>query len=113
MRYLVYIAGPISRGDTFENVRAACFAWRRLWKMGHRPICPHWSHTQAMTDPVSYGEWLEYDLFWVDVSDAVLRLPGLSDGADQEVDFARKRGIPVFTSEQDLHAYFERRRREA
>ena len=30
--------------------------------------------------------------------DAVLRLPGASNGADQDVAIARRRGIPVYTS---------------
>jgi hypothetical protein len=33
----------------------------------------------------SHAEWIELDLEWVEASEAVYRLPGASDGADQEV----------------------------
>jgi hypothetical protein len=36
--------------------------------------------------------------------DAVLRLPGASSGADQDVAIARERGIPVYLSVDDLPA---------
>ena len=34
--------------------------------------------------------------------DAVLRLPGESTGADQDVAIARQRGIPVFTELDEI-----------
>jgi hypothetical protein len=37
--------------------------------------------------------------------DAVLRLPGESTGADQDVAIARERGLPVFTRVEDIPGY--------
>ncbi|PRY68438.1 hypothetical protein B0I08_104140 [Glaciihabitans tibetensis] len=34
--------------------------------------------------------------------DAVLRLPGTSKGADQDVAIARERGLPVYTSLEEI-----------
>jgi hypothetical protein len=56
---------------------------------------------------LSHADWLDMDFAWVAVSDAVLRLPGESVGADKEVEHARKLGIPVFTDIPALRAYFE------
>lgn len=47
---------------------------------------------------MTHADWLDIDLEWVRVSDAVLRLPGESAGADTEVAEANRRGIPVFDS---------------
>jgi hypothetical protein len=37
--------------------------------------------------------------------DAVLRLPGESTGADQDVAIARKRGLPVYDRVEDIPGY--------
>lgn len=50
--------------------------------------------------------WLTMDLELVKRSDAVLRLPGESSGADGEVAHAESLGIPVFHSIGDLESYF-------
>jgi hypothetical protein len=55
---------------------------------------------------LSHQDWLDMDFAWVAVSDAVLRLPGESTGADMETAFATERGIPVFHSIEDLKTHF-------
>lgn len=56
---------------------------------------------------LSHQDWLDMDFAWVAVSDAVLRLPGESKGADMEVAFAAERGVPVFYSIEGLLAHFQ------
>lgn len=56
----------------------------------------------AQGNGMSHADWLAVDLAWVAVSDAVLRLPGESTGADIEMAEALRLGIPVFTSIPDL-----------
>lgn len=111
-RKRVYIAAPLSNGDVEQNVRNACRAATQLIKCGYAPLCPHLTaYMQGPTASVSAGfdhpTWMEVDLPWVKVSDAVLRLPGVSNGADQEVEFAKANGVPVFESIVDLDAHFK------
>lgn len=55
---------------------------------------------------VTHDDWLQMDFAWVAASDAVLRLPGDSLGADRETAFATAAQIPVFHSLEDLFSYF-------
>jgi hypothetical protein len=50
----------------------------------------------------TFEDWMGLDLAWVEAADALIRLPGESVGADQEVALARKLGIPVFRNVYDL-----------
>jgi hypothetical protein len=110
---MIYIAGPISKGDLCENINQANRAFRVLALAGLSPLVPHWSAFSggAMVAPTSgavfamasaagcdlpHETWIAIDLAFVERSDAVLRLPGESKGADMEVEHARARGIPVF-----------------
>lgn len=112
MRKRIYIAGPISKGDLCHNVNQATEAFTALAKAGLAPFCPHWSvyskpantfghdvickGTIAGNESMSHADWLGIDLPWVAVSDALLRLPGESTGADMEVGEALRIGIHVF-----------------
>jgi hypothetical protein len=126
MRKRVYIAGPISKGDLAANIRRAETAFFALLRAGFAPLCPHWSvystgpirGRTGATDPgciyavasaqggdnCDHADWLRADLPWVEVADAVLRLPGESSGADVEVRHAERRGIPVYESLAELVA---------
>jgi hypothetical protein len=53
---------------------------------------------------MTHADWLGVDLPWVEVADAVLRLPGESSGADAEVAHARKNGVPVYDDVEELIA---------
>ena len=124
-RKRIYLAGPISRGNLADNVNQATAAFVALAKAGFAPWCPHWSvyskpcrsdsgvcdnggyiregaclvtGTRNGNEEMSHADWLGVDLAWVEVADAVLRLPGESTGADQECAYARHVGIPVLHS---------------
>jgi hypothetical protein len=98
----VYVAGPISKGDMFLNVREGILTAERLRDAGLFPFCPHLSGLWQMVHPVGYEAWMTLDFAWIARCDALLRMPGESPGADREVAHARKLGIPVFTNEIDL-----------
>lgn len=106
----VYVAGPISNGESgkmgyqavVDNVRAAIIVGDELADLGYSPFVPHLTHFWNLIMPRPYQSWLEIDDEWVKVSDAVLRLPGDSKGADREVALARKHRIPVFYSVEEL-----------
>lgn len=65
--------------------------------------------TAMGNDDMQHADWMGVDLPWVAASDAVLRLPGESVGADMEVACARERGIPVFETVEALVAHFAAR----
>ncbi len=127
-RPVIYIAGPIRKGNLLNNVRQADAAMGALIRAGFAPINPMLSvyagcatddqntlapyGVWAPADPlaklagVTADDWLGMDLALVAVSDAVLRLPGESVGADGEVAHAKSKGIPVFENLTDLIAHF-------
>src|SRR5262245_6389643 len=94
----VYVAGLYSRGDVLANVHAAIDAGTALLAMGHAPLVPHLSHFWNERAPHPERVWLGLDLAWLEVADAVLRLPGESDGADLECAHAELLEIPVYRS---------------
>lgn len=121
-RRMVYIAGPISKGDLAHNINQASKAFRDLAEAGLAPLCPHWScfSGSALVAPTSgqvyalanitgngmpHADWIAVDCEFVRRSDAVLRLPGESTGADLEVAHARTCGIPVFGDIPSLLAW--------
>lgn len=128
MRKIVYIAGPISKGDLAHNVNQGTAAFVALAKAGFAPICPHWSvyakpaawmhfgdgrrvecvATAMGNDGMTHADWMGIDLPFVSASAAVLRLPGESTGADMEVAHAVKNGIPVFLTVEAIVAHFTR-----
>ena len=110
-RPLVYVAGPYMSPDpvvnTHNTIKVAdrlneegtvtCFVphLTLLWHI----VCPHGANNDQ-----TY--WYEYDLTMLGRCDAVLRLPGVSTGADAEVVFATDRHIPVFNDETSLLNHF-------
>lgn len=98
----VYVSGPYAKGDAAENVRRAVLAADELLRAGHVPFCPHLSHFWHLLCPKPREAWLEYDLEWLRACDAVVRLPGESEGADAEVEAARELGIPVYGSVREF-----------
>jgi len=101
-RKRIYIAAPYAKGDVAENVRRAILAADELLRAGHIPFCPHLSHFWHLLCPKPRDLWLGYGLEWLAACDALVRLPGESEGADAEVAAARAWGIPVYGSVAEL-----------
>lgn len=97
-RKRIYIAAPYAKGDVAENVRRAILAADELLRAGHIPFCPHLSHFWHLLCPKPRDLWLGYGLEWLAACDALVRLPGESEGADAEVEAAQALGIPVHRS---------------
>ena len=103
----VYISGPItSSGNLIQNMRAGIDAKTRLIRYGYYPFCPHEGELSNLVHNLSWEENLKYDEGLVEISDAILRLPGPSKGADRECRLAKKLRIPVFHTVLDLRIYF-------
>lgn len=94
-RKKVYIAGPYTKGDVALNVHAALEAAEKVVAVGGIPFVPHLTHFWHLIFPHPYRMWLAYDAEWLLACDVVLRLPGESAGADEEVALAQKLGVPV------------------
>jgi hypothetical protein len=125
---LVYVAGPISKGDILHNVTQAHEAGIALLKAGVPCIVPHgscfWGNTivwerfstnpahkrvalmaEALPTGTTPKDWYGMDRVIVSRCDAVLRLPGESTGADLEVAQARSEGKPVFHTVDEVIAW--------
>jgi len=102
----VYIAGPYTRGDVAVNVRAALSAANTLADAGYAPFVPHLTHFWHLLFPHPYEFWMDLDLAFLPCCQAVLRLPGASDGADAEVAKAQELGMPVFHTVVGVFQHF-------
>ncbi len=126
----VYIAGPITKGDLAANIQRATDTFERLALHGFAPFCPLWACFSGrvqlsptggtvyavaggLPNSLTYDDWLRVDVEWVRASDALLRLPGESKGADMEIEAAREAGVPVFFNEIDLKRWALVRRSRA
>ncbi len=102
MARLVYLASPYSLGDQALNVRRAIEAADKLLEKGYIPFMPHLCHFWHFISPKPYETWLEIDRAILERCDALLRLEGISEGADQEVKFAKELGLDVYYSIEEL-----------
>ena len=99
---LIYLASPYSVGDQILNVRRSLEIADRLLNMGYTPYCPLLNHFWHFFSPKSIETWHEIDKVILKKCDAVLRLDGISKGADAEVLLAETLGIPVYYSLGEL-----------
>lgn len=112
----IYIAGPLSKGDLGVNIANAIKAANQVVALGAAAYVPHlttfWQFLSAAAgEPTGFGDydyWLKQDFAWLEVCNAVLRLPGESKGSDLEEIEAKRLGIPTFHSMEDLAAWLSR-----
>lgn len=107
---LVYVAGPHTVGDVMLNVRTAVLAGLEILSAGHVPFIPHLNLFAHYLVPHPYDIWLQADLQWLAACDCLVRLPGVSPGADVEVERARVLGMPVYLG---LPAFLTEHRRRS
>jgi hypothetical protein len=103
----IYIAGPYTNGDVAENVYKAIKAANEIAELGYAPYIPHLTHFWHMMFKRSYKFWLELDNQFLYCCDGILRIPGKSNGADNEIDFAQKIKKPVFYSIKEMENYYD------
>lgn len=96
-RPLIYVAGPYIHPDPVENTHRTILAAEQLQENELvTAYVPHLSLLWHIVAPHDADHWYDYDLAILARCDAILRLPGQSTGADNEVIFAEKCDIPVF-----------------
>jgi len=116
---LILIAGPYRSGTADDpdllaaNLRALEEAAWPVFRAGHVPMIGEWVALPVMRgagstgvgDPVSEQVLYPTAERLLQHCDAVLRLPGASTGADQDVRIAEERGLPVFHRVEDIPGY--------
>ena len=96
------MASPYSVGDQALNVRRQLAVADKLLEMGHIPFCPLLLHFWHIVSAKPQEVWKEIDREILKRCDAVLRLDGMSVGADEEVDLALALRIPVYYDIKDI-----------
>jgi hypothetical protein len=111
-KYTVYVASPYTKpeGKQLENTLNSFKVFNDLVKLDFIPFAPLTSHFIHECYPQDYKFWIDYDLEWLKYCDFLLRFPGESIGADNEVLFAEKNGIPVFYNIDDLVNFANKRK---
>ncbi len=113
---MILIAGPYRSGTGDDPARMAAnlarleeAAWP-LFAAGHVPMIGEWVALPVLAsagaagplDPLAEQVMYPTAQRLLQRCDGVLRLPGASTGADQDVAIARERGIPVWFRIEDV-----------
>jgi hypothetical protein len=116
---LILIAGPYRTGTNDEPAllaqnlaRLESAAWP-IFRSGHVPMIGEWvalpvlrgAGGERLDEPPADAIMYPTAERLLEHCDAVLRLPGASTGADQDVAIAQQRGLPVFTRVEDIPGY--------
>ena len=116
---LILIAGPYRSGTDDDPARMAAnlarleeAAWP-VFRSGHVPMIGEWVALPVLSsagaagplDPFAEAVMYPTAERLLQHCDGVLRLPGESRGADQDVAIARERGLPVWTSVEQIPGF--------
>lgn len=107
VKKLVYVAGPLSTGNTMHNVREAVTAGTWIMQNGHAAYVPHVNVLWDMIQPHEYESWIDLCFDMLRRSDAMLRLPGPCPGCEREEALAKELGIPVFHNFTELKRWLD------
>jgi hypothetical protein len=114
--HLILIAGPYASGTNGDadlmakNLRRLEEAAWPIFEAGHIPMIGEWvalpvlesAGASGPADPLAAAVMYPTAERLLQHCDGVLRLPGASKGADQDVAIARERGLPVYTSVDEI-----------
>ena len=118
---MILIAGPYRSGTGDDpalmeaNLRTLESVALPLYRAGHIPLIGEWLALPLLREAGSKrpGDAIYDEILYPIANrlimrcDAVLRLPGPSRGADEDVRLAQERGLPVWTSLSDVPGYAE------
>jgi len=102
MKKLIYIAAPYTHPDPVENTHRVIKVAEDIIRAGHIPYIPHLNLLWHIVVSHPPEFWYTYDLEILKRCDILLRLDGLSEGADREVKFAENHKIPIIYSLRGL-----------
>jgi len=108
---MVYIACQYTNGDIEKNkelieanVMICMNAVEELMNSGrfvpYMTLLSHYYQKNHYSH--DWETWMKYSFQILSHCDILLRLPGTSKGADQEVEFAKQNNIPVYYSIEEL-----------
>ena len=113
---LVLIAGPYRSGTNDDpaliaaNLKMLESYALPIFRLGHIPLIGEWVALPIIREAggkqmaIDSQQFLYGGKRLLERCDAVLRVPGESTGADQDVRIARERGLPVYHRIEDLPA---------
>lgn len=115
---MILIAGPYRSGTDddplrmAENLRALEAFALPLYRKGHVPMIGEWVALPLLREAGSrhVGDAVYDEILYpvagrlIERCEAVLRVPGSSKGADEDVRLARERGLPVYFDLADVPA---------
>ena len=124
---LILVAGPYRSGTNDDpermraNLRVLETAALPLYRAGHIPMIGEWVALPLLevAGSTRIGDELWEEILYpvahrlLSKCDGVLRLPGASAGADNDVRAARERGIPVYHRLEDVPGVQDAGRAEA
>ncbi|MGW8483383.1 DUF4406 domain-containing protein [Microbacterium sp. NPDC055903] len=113
---MILIAGPYRSGTDddparmAENLRRLEEAAWPIFQAGHVPMIGEWVALPVLSsagasgplDPLAKEVMYPTAQRLLEHCDAVLRLPGASTGADEDVRIARIKGLPVYTDISEI-----------
>jgi hypothetical protein len=113
---MILIAGPYRSGTGDDpalmarNLRSLESVALPLYRAGHIPLIGEWLALPLLREAGSEkpGDAIYNEILYpianrlITRCDAVLRLPGNSQGADEDVRLAKERGLPVFENLADV-----------
>lgn len=118
-RMMILIAGPYRSGSGDDPKKMAANLSRLeqasypIFRAGHVPMIGEWVALPIWNTAggKTVGDALYDEILHptagrlIERCDAILRLPGDSKGADNDVRLAHERGIPVYTRIEDIPVY--------
>ena len=113
---MILVAGPYRSGTNDNpvlierNVKAMTDAALTIYRMGHMPVLGEWfalpliqaAGSQAVGDDIFNEIFHPVAVDLIDHCDAVVRIGGVSAGADEMVNQGRAKGKIIFTAIEDI-----------
>lgn len=108
---LILIAGPVRSGTEGDpvlihaNIQKLDEAALQVYHRGHTPLIGEWlalplaaaAGSQAIGDEISETYLYPVAHRLIQHCDAILRMPGASHGADNDIRIGRERGLKIYT----------------
>jgi hypothetical protein len=107
----VYVAGSYNADNVLgilRNIALGTMECVKLLKAGFTPFCP-WLDYQFhfYDDTLTLDDYYRYSIGWLEVSDVLFVLPNSenSKGTQKEIERAKKLGIPIMYSREELDEF--------